>query len=58
MSNTRLKQDIEYKWGDLSNVSTTIVKKGIEAEVWYIAQMFQYELFHLCLRLGRFKALR
>ena len=41
MSNTRLKQDIEYKWGDLSNVSTTIVKKVIEAEVSDIAPMFQ-----------------
>ena len=33
MSNTRSKQGIEDKWEDLSNVSKTIVKQGIEVEV-------------------------
>ena len=41
MSETRSKQDIEDKWGDLSNVSKTILKQGIQTEVWYIAPMFQ-----------------
>ena len=58
MSKTRSKQDIEDKLEDFSNVSKTILKQGIEAEVWYIAPMFQYELADLCLRLGRSKILR
>ena len=56
MSKTRSKQGIEEKWGDRSNVSKTIVNKAL-SEVWDIAPMGQWELAHLCLRLGRSKAL-
>ena len=35
MSNTRLKQGIEEKWEDFSNVSKTIVKQGIEGNLGY-----------------------
>ena len=41
MSKTRSKQVIEDKWGDLTNLSNTIVKQVIEAEVSDIAPMFQ-----------------
>ena len=57
MSKTSLKQGIEDKLGGLSNISNTIVKQDIEAEARDIAPMFQYELAHLCLRLGLIKAL-
>ena len=33
----RSKQGVEDKWGDLSNVSKTIVKKGIEVSLGYCA---------------------
>ena len=35
MSKSRLKQGIEEKWGDCSNVSKTIVKQGIEGCLGY-----------------------
>ena len=41
MSKTRFNQCIEGKWEDHSNVSETIVKQVIEAEVWDIAIMVQ-----------------
>ena len=37
MSTTRLKQGIEEKWGDFSNVYNTIVKRGIEERLGYYA---------------------
>ena len=37
MSKTGLKQGIEEKWGDHSNVSKTIVKQGIEGSLGYCA---------------------
>ena len=37
MSKTRLKQGIEKKWGDCSNVSKTVVKQGIEVDLGYCA---------------------
>ena len=58
MSKTRSKQGIEGKCEDLYNVSKTFLKQVIEAEVWDISPMFQYELSHLCLRLDRSKSLR
>ena len=33
MSKTLLKQGIEYKWGDCSNMSNTIVKQCIEGSL-------------------------
>ena len=57
MYKTRSKQGSEGKWGDHSNVSKTIVNKAL-SEVWDIAPMGQWELAHLCLRLGQSKALR
>ena len=35
MSKTRLKQGIEDKWGNISNVSKTIAKQGIEVSLVY-----------------------
>ena len=37
MSKTRSKKVIEDKWGDLSNVSKTIVKQGTEESLGYCA---------------------
>ena len=37
MSKTRSKQGIEEKWGDRSNVSSTIVNQGIEGSFVYCA---------------------
>ena len=37
MYKTRLKQGIEDKWENLSNVSNTIVKQGIEGNLGYCA---------------------
>ena len=35
MSKTMSKQDIEDKWGDLTNVSKTIDRQGIEGSLGY-----------------------
>ena len=37
MYKTRLKQGIEVKWEDLSNVSNNIAKQGIEESLRYCA---------------------
>ena len=37
MYKTRLKQGIDEKWGDHTNVSKTIVKQGIEVSLGYYA---------------------
>ena len=37
MYKTRSKKVIEDKWGDLSNVSKTIVKQGTEESLGYCA---------------------
>ena len=37
MFKTRPKQDIVEKWGDLYNMSKTIVKKGVEGSLGYCA---------------------
>ena len=39
MSKSRSKQVIEGKLEDIFDVSKTILKQDIEAEVWYIAPM-------------------
>ena len=57
MSKTRSKQGIEEN-GGINPMCLIPFRSKVLRDVWDIAPMGKYELAHLCLRLGRRKALR